>query len=1083
MLGSETPPPSDTNNTFPTEELGCLYTAPNWYQSHVIACNGTHIAYGARNMIQILSLDLVPIRMLSSHPKRVTTVCFTEEDVLVSGCDGGVVMVWCVRTGTILSTLLSSPISVGVVVCRGRRVFSGDEKGIVCVWEDFKKGKTFSRFQPFSEKIMTMSCSDQEDVTLAIGYRMGTIAIMSVKGSEMTLVHTLKGHDMDIFRVSWCKKSYPNLYSMTSSDTPIENLLVSTSRDKSIKLWDGANNRLIRSLLYPPKMSSARESNLNREQPWASVIWTSSGIVASSATGDIACLEEVCTEDGISELKWKSFDSPHAHSKKVFALSDVGNNQIVSTSMDRETILWRAGECVKVAHGLGGFAYGLDISPLAPNRIAVATGDNMVRIWEPYQDKVLQVWQSVRTKVMVVTWHPYKEGIVSFGTEEGRIGIYDVNSGSMNTSSTYHEKPVYSMSWGYVPTKFPDDPLKTGLYSCGGEGTIFCHKLKELGKAAVNVNSYLAAENKYKHQPPARTAVDWEYKSHLLAVGSSNGVIEIFKAPNLQLLTVFQYHTRIINKLRWGRNEGEKVLLDIHQEDVSDVEPSDTPADIPQLLLGSCSDDNLICIQDLSSITPSTTPTLKSHQTLRGHTARITDIDWNPHNYKQIVSSSYDGTAQVWDVESGAGVSSFRGHAGRVFSVRWSHTKLDCVFSGSDEFTVRQWRISDNAEKIPPKVNPLAPPNKSGNNRKKKRGAKKNVVISENKVEVVSESDKANTWRKSQPSQEESLPEPVDDTEIQPDKVKSEPITVSVSDVKRKRGSKGKSLLPLASRRDHCSKSDQADQIIQIAKEVFTTNPSCNESLTIADTGLYTSRSNTFKLVCEERKNHTAENHHHQAALLGIWSSDISRTVDLAIQTKTVTESLLSVAVMCGMDKYQEAVRCFISQLSASRDFVTAASYLLILGETHKAIDMLVSEECYREALTIAKMRLAPEDDTIRSIYEKWAMKQEREMQFDSAIKCYLASGEARRAIMVMLRRKDVASLETTLQVAEIVGEKEMLPAIRAALEEARLTEEAGNVVENGKSEADCEGVNGFKEGEENLGTEPDPPPTLQNGS
>ena len=1043
-------------------------------------------------MIQLLTLDLVPIRMLSSHPKRVTTVCFTEEeDVLVSGCDGGVVMTWCLRTGTVLSTLLSSPISVGVVVGKGRRVFSGDEKGIVCVWEDFKRGKTFSRFQPFSEKILTMDCSDREDVLLAIGYRMGTIAIMSVTGSELTLIHTLKGHDMDIFRVSWCKKSFPDLYSITTSDIPIENLLVSTSRDKSIKLWDGASNRLVRSLLFPPKLSTARESNLNREQPWASVMWTSSGIVASSATGDIACLEEISTEEGISELKWRSFDSPQAHSKKVFALSDVGNNQIVSTSMDRETILWRDGECVKVAHGLGGFAYGLDISPLAPNRIAVATGDNMVRIWEPYQDKVLQVWQSVRTKVMVVTWHPYKEGVVSFGTEEGRIGIYDVNSGSRNTSSTYHEKPVYSMSWGYIPTKFPDDPLKTGLFSCGGEGTIFCHKPKELGKPAVNVNSYLAAENKYKHQPPARTAVDWEYTAQILAVGSSNGVIEIFKAPNLQLLTVFQYHTRIINKLRWGRNEGEKVLLDYHQEN-GNKEPSDLPADSPQLLLGSCSDDNLICVQDLSIITPSTTPTLKSHQTLRGHTARITDIDWNPHNYKQIVSSCYDGTAQVWDVESGTGVSSFRGHAGRVFSVRWSHTKLDCIFSGSDEFTVRQWRISDNTETIPPKVNPLAPPNKTGNNRKKKRGTKKNVVISENKVEVVSESDKANSWRNSLPPTVEPPPEPANDTEVKPEKGKSEPITVSVSDVKRKRGSRGKSLLPLASRRDHCSKSEQAEQIIQIAREVFTTNPSSNESLTVADTGLYTNRSNTFKLISEERKNHTAENHHHQAALLGIWSSDISNTVDVAIQTKTVTESLLSVAVMCGMDKYQEAVRCFVSQLSASRDFITAASYLLVLGETHKAIDMLVSEECYREALTIAKMRLTPSDETIRNIYEKWAMKQEREMQFDSAIKCYLASGDARRAIMVMLRRKDVASLETTLEVAEIVREEEMLPAIRAALEEAKLAEEAAQVV-NGDGDGDGEGgggvngqggvVNGCKEGEKSVEIEPDSQPMLQNGS
>ncbi len=160
-------------------------------------------------MIQILSLELVPVRMLSSHPKRVTTVCFAEENVLVSGCDGGVVMTWCVDTGAVLSTLVKSPIPVVTVVFKRGQLFSGDEKGIVCVWEDFRKVKTFSRVQPFSEKIITMDCSDHDDgMLLALGYRMGTIAIMSVNGTEMTLMHTLKGHDMDIFRVSWCKKHF-----------------------------------------------------------------------------------------------------------------------------------------------------------------------------------------------------------------------------------------------------------------------------------------------------------------------------------------------------------------------------------------------------------------------------------------------------------------------------------------------------------------------------------------------------------------------------------------------------------------------------------------------------------------------------------------------------------------------------------------------------------------------------------------------------------------------------------------------------------------------------------------------------------
>ena len=557
------------------------------------------------------------------------------------------------------------------------------------------------------------------------------------------------------------------------------------------------------------------------------------------------------------------------------------------------------------------------------------------------------------------------------------------------------------------------------------------------------MNSYIAAENKYKHVPPGRTAIDWEYTAKLLAVGCSNGLIEVFKAPNLQLLAVFQYHSRIINRLKWGRNEGER--LEINQP--SEAQPEAPVEPQPQLLLGSCSDDNLVCVHDITPIStfpPSTTPILKADRALAGHTARITDIDWNPHNYRYIVSTSYDGTAQVWDIVEGGGFSNYRGHAGRVFSVRWSHTAIDCVFTGSDEFNVRQWRVTDNEHSLPPKVNQLVPPSRGGGGRKKKRGGKKNVIISENKVtEVGPNSEKSESWRGTKPvdkpeivsenKPEFSLPE-------NPQPVISEPVsvTVGVADWKRKRGTKGKSLLPITSRRDHCNKSEQAEQILQIARDLFSENSSPNPSLTPADVGLYSKRETVFELVKEERDTHVTENHHHQAALLGVWSSDLTDTIDQAIRTRTVTESLLSFSVTCGQDKYREAVRCYISQLRTSRDFVTAASYMLLLGETRQAIQMLVTEDCYREALVIAKMRLSPDEPLLLSVYEEWALNQEKEMQFDSACKCYLAAGDPRRAVLVMLRRKDVVSLENTVKVAEITGQAELLPAIRAALEEAR---------------------------------------------
>ena len=371
---------------------------------------------------------------------------------------------WDVESGECSTLFAGLEIPITAVCSSDNNVVSANERGFINVWSDLKEGKE-GTYQPFNEKILTISFSKQGN-ELAVGYKMGTVAVMQIHNTHLTLLHTLKGHDSDVFCLSWCGVR-----------------LATISRDKTVKVWEGKD--LLVSVAVPP--NSSRDSMLNKEQPWAAVAWSGEKLIATSSTGTLA---QLVTDDLPMGGEWKSYDE--GHNKKVFCLSSFGEDTLITTSMDRSLRVWCEEKCSHIAHGLGGFAYGLDISPLAPSKVAVGVGDNMVRVWDKTKNTVIQVWQSVRTKVMVVAWHPYKEGILAYGTEEGRVGLY--NNGNSHTSSTHHEKAVYSLSWGYAPTKFAEDDCKTALYSCGGEGSILCHKPKELGKTALNVNGYLAAQ-------------------------------------------------------------------------------------------------------------------------------------------------------------------------------------------------------------------------------------------------------------------------------------------------------------------------------------------------------------------------------------------------------------------------------------------------------------------------------------------------------------------------------------------------------------------------------------------------------------
>lgn len=46
-------------------------------------------------------------------------------------------------------------------------------------------------------------------------------------------------------------------------------------------------------------------------------------------------------------------------------------------------------------------------------------------------------------------WHPNYEGILAFGTYEGRVGIFDLSQGRTTPTlfKLYHNKAIYKLCW------------------------------------------------------------------------------------------------------------------------------------------------------------------------------------------------------------------------------------------------------------------------------------------------------------------------------------------------------------------------------------------------------------------------------------------------------------------------------------------------------------------------------------------------------------------------------------------------------------------------------------------------------------
>ena len=86
--------------------------------------------------------------------------------------------------------------------------------------------------------------------------------------------------------------------------------------------------------------------------------------------------------------------------------------------------------------------------------MAVGGGDGQIRVWRtnsPALYDITYLWGKLnQAKIYSLAWHPTKEGLLAYGTDEGRVGWFEAfHHGKLPTVSSYqHRGGVYSVSWG-----------------------------------------------------------------------------------------------------------------------------------------------------------------------------------------------------------------------------------------------------------------------------------------------------------------------------------------------------------------------------------------------------------------------------------------------------------------------------------------------------------------------------------------------------------------------------------------------------------------------------------------------------------
>ncbi|XP_056372778.1 gem-associated protein 5 isoform X2 [Hyla sarda] len=1076
-----------------------LSASPNWYCSRSSDAAGGLFGFAARNSVYLLRISPQEPGLygeLVGHTERVSGFGFShfsgQSHLCASSSDDGFVKVWDTQTKSLvtehklhrntISALDWSPLVKDLLV-------TGDEKGIVvCFWCNRNDGQ---QFFPEPRTIFCLSCAPHQEDLVAIGYKDGMIVIIDIsRRGEVT--HRLRGHDDEVHCLAWCphpreEDLYQKLeetqveLNTTNGDLLPESenkgcYLASGSKDQTIRIWSSSTGKGIMTLKLPYlKRRGGGMDPMVKERLWLTVHWPRgppTQILSSCFGGELLLWE--LTKSG--KQKWSLLGSSEGqnHSRIVFNLcslvTEEGKELILSTSMDRDVKCWDLGSlsCCWSLSSLGGFVYSLAFSPVASGCLAIGVGDSMIRVWNTlsvvnaYDVKTL--WQGIRSKVTALSWHPTKEGSLAFGTDDGKVGIYDVFSTKPpQISSTYHKKTVYSMSWGppLAPFSFGaegDRPSFT-LYSCGGEGVIFQHNPRKLTMEAQDINKLILDTNNIKHKLPLHTELNWKPDWQHIAIGNEDGSIEIFRAPHLLLICTILQHHKIVNALRWHHDHCEDPTM--------------------SFLLASGSNNAVIYVHNLKGALENTAEVpvtiTDPYRTLSGHTAKITSLSWSPHHDARLVSASYDGTSQVWDVLQEEPVSNYRGHKGRLLCVQWSPVEADQVWTGADDFCLHNWSISKQEHSRPPKGKKSTDLEKKRSLQIKSKTKKKKKtdnmtqevggeMVSKEQESLITPAQNGTSDQEQEWTSPEIIPEKTDLNEGEaeyPPALDASPLpsveTRSPSPTFKRaaprkeqpkdkgdphnRKKKARSLLPISTSKDHRSKEEQHRDCMKLASILCSSGESvvgtCSQNDLPSHLGLYSDRTTLHQLMEEEGKGHLESGHSELQHQIMLWKGDLQGALQLAADRGELTDQLLALAPVAGYKVWVWTTEAYVKQLCFQEQYVKAATHLLSINKIYEAVQLLKGNHLYREAIAVAKCRLQPDDPILRDLYTSWATVLEKDGHYSMAAKCYLGALSPYDAAKVLAKKGDLLSLSTAAELALISGEKTLAAsfALRCAQE------------------------------------------------
>jgi WD40 repeat protein len=430
--------------------------------------------------------------------------------------------------------------------------------------------------------------------------------------------------------------------------------LASAGSDGAVRIWDTASGRQVHSLQW------------NGGATWVAS-WSPNGRLLATGGADGVRVWDAETGRTIASLMrrcgriWAADWAPD------------GSRLVVAEGTGVRVFEWAAAT-PRLLHKLEGHPGGVKAASWSPDasRIVSAGAGGLVHQWDATTGQLVRSLAGHADWVRVLGWTSDGARIVSAGAD-GLVLVWFSDSGEQEHRLTGHRGAVRAASWS---------PDGSRLVSAGDDGTV---RIWDTTPDQRRVES--AAESVV-----VSTATISPSCSKVGYAGR-DGVVRVADAESGRHLCELSGTVPGVERLEWSPDSARVAAMGWSRVQVWDLESGRTlyrhndwglhwiswTPDGSRLV--TASSDGWMREHDISS-TPS--PWRRLARRWRKYLVEPVRLmeagTWSPDR-SQLVTAEYDGSVQVWDVESGRPVRTLAGPSGPVSTVRWSRdgSRIVCV--------------------------------------------------------------------------------------------------------------------------------------------------------------------------------------------------------------------------------------------------------------------------------------------------------------------------------------------------------------------------------------------------------------------